>query len=340
MVPRGLLPWMAPWAFRHADRYSEGTLIPREAASLLGVHGRLVASSHGPNPFNSSESSLFDGWWRKTGPRPGGTDLTSKVWDVTSDRTLAAEDLGSRSTTSVGIRRQLPHQRRLWSAELVSGQTISLSPLKFPYFHLPDSTWPISTKAHSSPPWLLTPLKWRKAWLQIYVTSRSVGKIRLRVLDNLVYYFLWQVHGLVSHYPTSRKKSSGWQLAGCPGTSGPIPLFFCKQVTLITLTFLGHQLDANGSPILLSSLPFWTQVSALNFQDAWWPAPPNHSLHWVLLSTSQELFRTLRKNQMIPLGARRQSKVWELQLLPVIIFQCKNSNDKCLINKLEISSHK
>lgn len=43
----------------------------------------------------------------------GGTDLTSKVWDVTSDRTRA-EDLGS-VYHQLASRRQLSHQRQLWS---------------------------------------------------------------------------------------------------------------------------------------------------------------------------------------------------------------------------------
>lgn len=66
----------------------------------------------------------------------GGTDLTSKVWDVTSDRTRA-EDLGSRSTISWHQASAFSSEAALVRLSLSLARPSLWSPLKFPYFHLP-----------------------------------------------------------------------------------------------------------------------------------------------------------------------------------------------------------
>lgn len=137
------------------------------------MHGWLAVSSYRPNPFDPSEPSLFDGWWRKLCPGPGRQlDHRSDIPGVTGhmQKTLAPD------MPSASIRPQRPHQMRLWSDHLAGPFWNSLS-------FVQQDSWPISTKANPCSSCTFMLLKRRKVRLQIFMlTNRSVGKILLRSL--------------------------------------------------------------------------------------------------------------------------------------------------------------
>lgn len=169
-------------------------------------------------------------------------------------------------------------------AELVSGQTISLVPSEIPFLSsgriLPDPSVPRQTLLlHGSS-------HYRNEGKPDYRFLRSptevLVKYCLRVLDNLVYYFLWQVHGLVSHYPTSCNKLIRTAACWLPCYFGSNSIIFLQKSnshhTHISWASTWCRRFAHPSP----SLPFWTQISALNFQMHGGLHPQISSLHWVL----------------------------------------------------------
>lgn len=162
-------------------------------------------------------------------------------------------------------------------AKLISSQTISLVPSEISFLSsgriLPDPSVPKQTLVlhDSSHYW-----NERKPDCRFLQSPTEVlVKYCFRVLDYLVHCSLWKVHGLVSNYPASCNKLIRTAVCWLPCYFGSNSIIFLQKVTLITLTFLGHQLDASSSPILLSLLPFWTPGLCTELSDARWPAPPN-----------------------------------------------------------------
>lgn len=145
------------------------------------------------------------------------------------------------------------------------------------------------------------------------------------VLGNLVHSSLWHVRSLVSYYLTLHHKLIRMAACWLLFHSGSNSITFLQNVTLTTLTFLVHRLDANGWPTLLSLLPFWTPSFCIKLSDAWWPAIPKSVVYpwsFSIIPHSNSLENS-EKSRWFHLSCGRQSKVWELQLLPVNHFQCK-----------------
>lgn len=180
----------------------------------------------------------------------GGTDPQWHPRCRMSPRIGQAEDLGSRSTISW-------HQTSASSSEAalvrlsLSGQTISPGPL---WNSLLSSARILLTHQSTRHTLLLhgSSRYWNegKPDYRFWSPAEVLVKYCLRVLDNLVYYFLWQVHGLVSLSPPHVRNWSGWQLAAALVLRVQFHYSSAKQVTLITLP---HFLGINLMPMVRPS---------------------------------------------------------------------------------------
>lgn len=127
-------------------------------------------------------------------------------------------------------------------------------------------------------------------------------KYCLRVLDNLVYYFLWQVHGLVSHYPTSCNKLI--RTAACW-----LPCYFGSNSIIFLQKSNSHHTHISWA----STCPSFSPHCLSGPRSLHWTfrctvaCTPKSVVYTGCYSTSQELFRTLRKIQVIP------SQLWKAE---------------------------
>lgn len=195
---------------------------------------------------------------------------TLHIWYPRCDGTRA-KDLGScyaigqpwnwRQDYCLSVS-QFPHQMRVWPDHFFGHFQHSLS------CSWQDS-WPISTLAL---PCTFTLQRWRKAQWQM-LTDRSVGKILLKILNFSSWLPITDQSGVILPNLASQidQVVACWLLFYYGSNS----IIFLQNVTLTKCTFLVHYPMQNWY-IVLSLLPFWSQVFAADFQ--WVSCTPNISI--------------------------------------------------------------